>query len=433
MGVTDTFGTWVTEQTGKDPEKGRKLLDFGWGLQNLKLHAAPDRRLTSADQYLAEVMMRAMRAPLKTPEQSAIVSIFLPCEMLHELGLHPYNAEAFSCYLEASRAGHACLEEANSEGLSETLCSYHRTFIGAAERGLMPKPKCIAYTNLTCDANLVTFQYLSDLYHVPTFFVDVPLRVDDASVQYVKQQLLELKKFLETTCGTAIDDAPLAGRLAKSRQSLLNYDRYQHLRADRAIGNDLVTPLYCGMANNILLGTDEELRYTEKLLQCVEKAPPSTGTRIYWMHTIPFRSDAVKALLSFQENAHIVGDELQQLCRPDFDPDDPYAAMAYRMVHNSYNGPVERRIENGIRNAKAAGADGVVWFDHWGCKHTIGAANLAKKQFEAAGLPCLILDGDGCDPANSGEGQMSTRLGAFMEMLETSPDAAGTYTEEPNE
>ena len=57
------------------------------------------------------------------------------------------------------------------------------------------------------------------------------------------------------------------------------------------------------------------------------------------------------------------------------------------------------------------------WFGHWGCKHTLGAAQLAKKKFEEAGLPLLILDGDGCDRSHGGEGQTSTRLGAFLEML----------------
>lgn len=41
-----------------------------------------------------------------------------------------------------------------------------------------------------------------------------------------------------------------------------------------------------------------------------------------------------------------------------------------------------------------------------------------QKRFEEAGLPCLVLDGDGVDPAHGGEGQTATRMGAFVEMLE---------------
>ena len=97
--------------------------------------------------------------------------------------------------------------------------------------------------------------------------------------------------------------------------------------------------------------------------------------------------------------------------------EDPYEEMAMRLIYHALNGPISRRINAGIRHAKQAGADGVVWFNHWGCKHTLGGSRIAKKCFEEAGLPTLILDGDGCDRSHGGEGQTSTRLGAFLEML----------------
>jgi benzoyl-CoA reductase/2-hydroxyglutaryl-CoA dehydratase subunit BcrC/BadD/HgdB len=183
------------------------------------------------------------------------------------------------------------------------------------------------------------------------------------------------------------------------------------------VPSDLVTPLYCGMTNNILLGTKEEELYTKMLLRDVKKAAPAKGKRIYWMHTIPFWSDAVKDALCFQEDAQIVGCELSQVCDMNFDPEKPYEAMAKKMIYHSLNGGASRRIEAGIRHAKEAGANGAVWFGHWGCKHTLGAAQLAKKKFEEQGIPLLILDGDGCDRSHGGEGQTATRLGAFLEML----------------
>ena len=36
----------------------------------------------------------------------------------------------------------------------------------------------------------------------------------------------------------------------------------------------------------------------------------------------------------------------------------------------------------------------------------------------------MILDGDGCNPANTSDGQVSTRLQAFVEMLEENRDKA---------
>ena len=40
------------------------------------------------------------------------------------------------------------------------------------------------------------------------------------------------------------------------------------------------------------------------------------------------------------------------------------------------------------------------------------------RTFEEAGLPTLVLDGDGCDERNVADGQMVTRLNAFLEQLE---------------
>ena len=63
-------------------------------------------------------------------------------------------------------------------------------------------------------------------------------------------------------------------------------------------------------------------------------------------------------------------------------------------------------------------SDAVIHFCHWGCKQTSGAAQLVKRRLEAAGFPTLVLDGDGCDSGNVNDGQMVTRLQAFLELLE---------------
>ena len=243
------------------------------------------------------------------------------------------------------------------------------------------------------------------------------MQQNDDNVAYVEEQLRRLAKFLEKNTGHVIDEEKLKERLSRSKRSLDNYRRFQREASDKYVPADLVTPLYCGMVSNILLGTEKQERYTEMLLRDVKNASENKGKRIYWMHTIPFWSDAVKKELSLNEKAHIVGCELADMYDIDFDVNKPYEALAKKMVYHALNGNVNRRIENGIKRAKEMKADGVVWFCHWGCKHTLGSARLAKKKFEEQGIPLLILDGDGCDRSHGGEGQTSTRLGAFLEML----------------
>lgn len=417
MEIVETFGQYVEKLSNTTPEKAKWLLKTGWSAQDIKFKLFPDKRLFPADRYLARLMMDTMLQPLKKPEESVIVSVFTPCEIMQEIGLHPYNVESFSCYLSASKAERVCLQQAENTGLSETLCSYHKAFIGAAEKGILPKPKCIVYTNLTCDANLLTFRKLADFYNVPIFAIDVPMQQNKENVEYVADQLKQLAEFLKKCTGKEISESSLKTRLQRSKRTLEKFKKAQTLRADRYIPTDLVTPLYCGMTNNILLGTDREEKYVDMLLNDLKQAPPKKGKKIYWMHTIPFWSEALKKDLVFNKNVQIAGCELSQVCEPDFDPDRPYEAMAQRMVFHSLNGNITRRIEAGISHAKEVKADGAVWFNHWGCKHTMGAAQLAKKKFESEGIPLLILDGDGCDRSHGGEGQTATRLEAFLEML----------------
>ena len=325
---------------------------------------------------------------------------------------------AFSCYLSGSQAERGFLQQAENTGISETLCSYHKTFLGAAQKGVLPKPKCIVYTNLTCG------RQPADLPHAEPAVPCAALCHRRAHAAERGQRGIRglpscgrWPSFLEQQTGRTIDEEALKERLRRSKRTLEKYRTYQQKRADRYVPTDLVTPLYCGMTNNILLGTPQVEAYVDELLKDVELAPAAKGKRIYWMHTIPFWSDAIKEDLLFREDAQIVGCELSEVSEPDFDPEHPYEAMAHRMVYHALNGSAVRRIEAGIRHAKQVKADGVVWFNHWGCKHTLGAAQLAKKKFEEAGLPLLILDGDGCDRSHGGEGQTSTRLGAFLEML----------------
>ena len=115
MQALENFGRNVEKLSSTHPERARSLLKTGWKAQNLKFRILPDRRLLPADRYLARLAMETMLKPLQEPEKSAIVSIFTPCEMLHEAGLSPYNVEGFSCYLSASRAERAFLQQAENE------------------------------------------------------------------------------------------------------------------------------------------------------------------------------------------------------------------------------------------------------------------------------------------------------------------------------
>ena len=415
--IVTHFGEIIQKECRKNPLLARRMLRFGYRAKKLQLMAAPGKYTTKAAQMAAVQTMTSMIAPLAHPERAAMASLFLPCEPLQVAGLYPYSCEGFGCFLSGTQAEQEFLHYAESEGLPETFCSYHKIFIGAAEKGLMPKPRFILNTTLACDANLLTFRRLAEFFQVPQFVVEVPYQPDEYAVRYVADQLREMVRFVEKQTGQSIPEERLREAVSRSQNSMEQFDQYMTLRADKKILGELTGEMFSAFTLHTLLGTPETEAYTRQCLAEIQKAPPASGVRLLLMHTTPFWVESLRRVTDFNQDVQVVGCDMCFDGLVKADPNAPYDAMARRVVYSAFNGPVERRIQRGIAAARQVKADGVVWFCHWGCKHTLGGAQLAKEQFEAAGLPCLVLDWDGCDRSHGGEGQLATRMDAFVEML----------------
>ena len=197
MDIIEKFGNVVGNEALKDPDKARRLLLAGYRLQEKKLQLFPDRELPLSGQYAAQVVMKNIIQALAKPQNSAMMSIFVPGELLTAAGLTPYSVEALSCFIAGTKCEQIFLRKTEEEGFPETMCSYHRVFLGAALTGILPAPKCMIYTNLACDGNMMTFPYLKEKYSCPGFYIDVPYEKTQSSIKYVANQLKELKHFLE--------------------------------------------------------------------------------------------------------------------------------------------------------------------------------------------------------------------------------------------
>lgn len=420
MSIIEQFGAKVGELALKDSEKARRLLLAGYRLQEKRLLFFPDRELPSSGQYVARVVMKNIIQALARPEQAAMVSIFVPGELLTAAGLTPYSVEALSCFMAGTKCEQAFLRRTEEEGFPETMCSYHRVFLGAALTGLLPKPRCMVYTNLACDGNMMTFPYLKEKFQIPGFYIDVPYEKNLESIHYVAGQLRELKLFLEEITGRKISESDIQKAVSNSKKAASNYQQQLVLRKTHAPVTSLTNELYAIFMCHLLAGSDASVKYTSMLLEDVKNAPAADGLRVLWMHIMPFLQQPVKESFNYSKKLHIsacdfVADGFQEMSASD-----PYEALAEKMVGCIYNGSIEQRIQLAERLARTTDADGGILFAHWGCKGTIGASSLIKSSLEKTGLPTIVLDGDGCNPANTSDGQVSTRLQAFIEMLEKS-------------
>ena len=414
--IIQSFGQYLCKKASQNPDYVRKLLLTGYRAFGLKLAIAPDRRLPAARQFSARHINCTMTRMLSNPEKAALVSVFMPCELLEAMDIVPMCAEMYSAFLCGTWAESVFAEAAESEGIADTFCSYHKVLLGSAYTKVLPAPAMVVNTSLLCDANNLTFRELSEYYHIPQYYVDVPKDQNEESVRHVADQFRELTVFLEDLTGKKLDPRRLREKMICSQETINSLRSCMNYRSNRYLPGDVTSELYEIYLSHNALGTKGAQKYAEMLLHDFKKAVPATGIRLLWLHTIPHWQEPVRELLNLNDSCQIVGCDMCFEGLVDIEPDQPYESMARRLVYSHWNGGQER-VDAAVDAAKALNADGVICFCHWGCKQTMGLSGVLKTTLEKQGFPTLVLNGDGCDRRNSSDGQTATRLDAFLEMI----------------
>ncbi|MGN1014975.1 MAG: 2-hydroxyacyl-CoA dehydratase subunit D [Butyricicoccus sp.] len=417
----ELLGSYIEKKTLTSPESARKLLTAAYSWVHFSGKRKKSGEVQAAYSHFNAVMAESIVQSFRKPDNAVMVNIFMPCELLHAMGHQPMFPEGISVYLACTACQHVFAEASEAQDVPESFCSYHKTMIGAAETGVMPAPRMIVNTTLACDANQLSFRRLADFYHVPQTIIDVPDRQNEESVQYVAGQLRTFAAQLQDLSQTKLDEEKLMAAVACSARTLELCRRYWQARANVTQRTTMTGELCSLMANHCMLGRPESERYMQELLNTARHAPDrrtSSKKRILWMHTLPNWQDSMKQIFELDGRCELVGCDMTLDYPGELDPTHPYESMARRLVYNTSNGSARHRIQAAIAHARQLHADGVILFCHWGCKQTMGLSQLAKQALEGSGFPTLVLDGDGCDSRNVADGQMITRVNAFLEQLE---------------
>lgn len=416
----ELFGNHIYNLTGKNPKRALKELSFVFTAAGLQCKYFPAKILLPARQYMQWAAADSAIKPLGKADKSAIVSLYLPCEILHAMGIYQLFPEALACYLAAAGSERVFIETAENNGIPKTLCSYHKAFVGMAESGVLPKPKFVINTSLACDVNHLSFRRIADYYKVPQYMIDVPNIYSAENLDYVEKQLRGMVSFIEENSSFRLDENRLLETVQRSKNTIENFRKILDLRANRYLSDEMTSQMLSVFATHIMLGTPEAEKYSADIIKQLSALPAERkGVRLLWVHTLPYWQDALRDLINFTDRCEIAAcDMVFDALDVNTQEKNPYRFMADRLLRNTVNGSRDNRVNAVLKYAQKLGADGIVWYCHWGCKQTAGISSYAKKVFEENGFHTLVLDGDGCNSQNVNDGQTVTRTEAFLELLE---------------
>ena len=359
----------------------------------------------------------------------ALCGVVAPFDLLGALGFTSCFVEFIGASLAGSGLVGAFLKRSEQGGYATDLCGYHRAVAGAAAVGMMPVPEVLVGTSCPCSAGQGTLENLARKMDRELIMLHVPQVESQESVDYLVDQLRAMVDRLEVLSKRRLDPELLARVIERSNATVALMEEVFELAASVPSPASSSELKDFGIALPLLLGRPEALEvaqlYRDTFWERV-KAGRGNGhseerVRLLWIQNrIQFREPLVK-MLEDELGVVIVVDELNNITWGPIDPQDPLPGIARRMITNSFNGPIETRIRKVQDLARRYRVHGAVNPCNWGCRQGAGARGLMQAGLGEVGVPVVNLEVDCVDPRSFAEGQLRTRLEAFVELIESRP------------
>ena len=427
-GLVDRYFKLIERKIEASPDTAERLVRIGLKYEDLRLRVVEKRgKYPAALNLLNRIAIRSVGDAMAHPGEAVWTNLFAPTELLEIFGLKPLSIECFAAFMGGFKVDDCLLRRAEAIGMSDTLCSFHKCFIGAADSGIIKPPLMSLTTTLACDANVNTFRCLERRLGVDSFVIDIPYEFSDESLKYVSGQLRLLIKQLQDVSGRRFDEDALRVVLARENGIRALHEEALVLQSLKNYPTSLTLHMFKLFATHINCASEDIMNYYNALIEDLKRYPDMDSGNILWVQLMPYYQETLKHYLDGSGAYRIVAKDL------DFDYgfgdrldlEHPVDALARKVLLNSFNGPLRRRIDSVLKMSRMLKADGVIVFCHWGCKQSAGGAAEMKRAFDEAGIPLLILDGDGIDRRNDAPEQIRTRAEAFFEMLSVKRGAGG--------
>ncbi|RKX50736.1 MAG: 2-hydroxyacyl-CoA dehydratase [Thermotogae bacterium] len=409
------FGS-ILRKFKDDPARFRRILKAGMGLETLRRKKFSDKNRPAFINTINHLAVLEVFKALKG-NNVAWVNLLAPSELLLATGMSPVSAEGISGTMSSMHLEDLPLSLASSNGISSSLCTFHRTSIGTAFWKVFPKPDIVVTTTILCDGNAGSFYKIAKSYGAPFFLIDVPRGRKPEYVPYVERQLYQLIELIEEITARKFPFDKLAQHLEWEKQTVENLYRARKLLISKSIPMHLYEQMNALYVMHTLAGTKELLTASQELIRDLEASQTSPDIRLLWLHIPPYYDNALFETFSPTGKTWVVTDELWWDWLYPVRPEDPIKSLAEKLVFNIEAGSVQERGEFLINLARELNVSGAIHFSHWGCRQSSGGAGYLKSVFSQEKIPFLELTGDCVDHNSESAGQLKTRVSAFLEIL----------------
>ncbi|MGB9790627.1 MAG: 2-hydroxyacyl-CoA dehydratase family protein [Thermotoga caldifontis] len=399
----------------KRPTAARKLLKFGVGLELARRKAVAAVK----NDFSSWIDLSALSivASAFSGEEIALVNLFFPTEIMAGFGLKCVSAEGLAGTLAAMHLEDFALARAEAMGVSKNTCSFHRAGLGLNLLKMLRNVKAVAVTNMLCDGNIPAFRTMAQLHGVEPVVLDVPRTFDQSGIEYVSRQLENAVYELENQLNRKFDHRKFEEQLKVESEIFETLREIYPKLCERPV------KLHLYQHVNLLYALHVRpdvymLRAVRSLRKQLETPTEHIDKRFLWMHLSPYYDNVLNEIFSKHSRYTVVACELSwDWMDWKVDVNHPFKSIAEKLLLNPLLSTVDRRAQFAKKLALDFRVDGVIHFNHLGCKQSSGSVELVKRAFEELKIPFLSLDGDCVDHTNGSAEQFKTRVEAFLEMI----------------
>jgi predicted CoA-substrate-specific enzyme activase len=337
---------------------------------------------------------------------------YTPVEIIRAAGYHPVR-------IKGSNNENGGAEEL----LCNNICSYIKTLTDEKLSGNLDHLEGIVFTN-SCDGmrRLYDAWIRIDNGKKFNYFLDIPKNSDEASVQYFADVIQAFKEELENHFQLKIQNEDINTSISLyngMRDKVTLFLQKQWNGYVGHSGYEIYTLLKKGI-NAVPEKFQDYISTLTSLMKKIGDVPEkNSAPKLFVWGSILENEEIIRMIED--AGARVVSEDLCTGSRY-FDKkveitDNPYKSISERYLKRS---PCSRmvdvfgRIKNIISLIERRAISGAIYHSLKFCDHTLYDYPLVKEEFERKHIPLLHIN---CDNSSNSEGQIKTRIEAFIEQL----------------